>query len=48
VKLVVGVPASSKVYTVLQSGLMPQAGPKWSAADLAKVGAWIKAGAPNN
>jgi hypothetical protein len=47
-KLVVGSAATSKVYTELQSGGMPQQRPKWSAADLAKVAAWINAGAPNN
>jgi hypothetical protein len=47
-KVKAGVPASSKLYTVMMSGSMPQARPKIPAADLAKVASWINAGALNN
>ena len=36
------------VDTQCMSGSMPKTRPKWSAADLAKLAAWISAGAKNN
>jgi len=43
-----GMPSSSELITVLQSGTMPQGRPQMPAADVAQVSAWIQGGALNN
>ena len=40
--------AGSSFYSTVNSGSMPPGGPKLSAANLAKIKAWIDAGALNN
>jgi hypothetical protein len=40
--------ANSSFYRTVNSGSMPPGGPKLSATDLAKIKAWIDAGALNN
>jgi hypothetical protein len=40
--------AGSSFYSTVNSGSMPPGGPKLSSADLAKIKAWIDAGALNN
>jgi hypothetical protein len=46
--VVAGKPDSSLLVSVLTSGSMPQGRPKISAADLARVRAWVTAGAKND
>jgi hypothetical protein len=46
--VVAGAPDSSSLVSVLTSGSMPQGRPKISAADLARVRAWVTAGAKND
>ena len=46
--IVPGQPSSSSLYTQLASGSMPRGKPRLSDAELARVRAWILAGAPNN
>ena len=48
VRIVPGHPDSSSLYTHLASGSMPLGKPRLSDAELARVRAWILAGAPNN
>lgn len=40
-----GMPSTSELITVLQSGSMPQGRPQMPAADVAQVSAWIQGGA---
>jgi hypothetical protein len=47
-QIVPGQPSSSSLYTHLASGSMPRGRPRLSDAELARVRAWILAGAPNN
>ncbi len=46
--IVPGQPSSSSLYTQLSSGSMPRGRPRLSDAELARVRAWILAGAPND
>ena len=46
--VVAGDPAKSVMYSLVNSGAMPQGGTKLSAADIQKISDWIKAGAANN
>jgi hypothetical protein len=46
--IVPGQPSSSSLYTQLASGSMPRGKPRLSDAELARVRAWILAGAPND
>ena len=46
--VIAGKPDSSKLVSVLTSGSMPDLRPKFSSANLAKVRAWITAGAKND
>lgn len=43
-----GMPDASELVTVLQSGDMPRGRPHMPASDIARVSAWIAAGAQNN
>jgi hypothetical protein len=47
-RVVAGNGAGSSFYQVVNGGSMPPGGPKLSATDLAKIKAWIDAGALNN
>jgi hypothetical protein len=47
-RIVRGQPSSSSLYTHLASGAMPLGRPRFSDAELARVRAWILAGAPND
>jgi hypothetical protein len=44
----VGDASSSGLYSIVESGEMPQGGPKLSEADLKTIADWINAGALNN
>jgi hypothetical protein len=46
--VVPGDPEHSLLYTYPRDGVMPLGGAPLSAADVQKIGDWIKAGAPNN
>jgi hypothetical protein len=47
-RIVRGQPSASSLYTHLASGAMPLGKPRFSDAELARVRAWILAGAPND
>jgi hypothetical protein len=48
VRIVPGMPQSSDLVSVLQSGFMPEGRPRMPAADVDLVRAWIAAGAPED
>jgi hypothetical protein len=47
-RVIAGDSAGSSLYQIVQSGAMPQGQAKLSAANLAKIAAWIDGGALNN
>ncbi len=47
-RLVPGAPSSSELITDLKSGYMPQDKPQMPAADVARISAWVQAGAQDD